>query len=192
MLRISGCPPILDNPGQFIPAKNAQICNASVSAIKDSILSSKRVIIGTSWDFYLKNDQFEESLINTLKTLQDKNIDILLLGDIPRAPNLDQDCQLKTLKKTLNSCLKNQKSLKISNTSLKANYRIEQIAKKLKIPYSDFNHLLCDNKFCFNTIKKQPIYFDTGHLNTKGSLLLADLVNQHPEKHKNLITWMKQ
>ncbi len=170
----SACPPLLKYHSNDRP--HCQKFNEEIFQ-RLNIVKPSLIILSGAWHTYYKNENFEEQLSNTIMQIQAHNIPILLLG-----PMLVMG----------NSPLKNSMlfypNFSFHNTAypeLKIiDAKIQSIAEKYKVQYFSPVEALCthssqclygstdshQNEFLFT--------WDAGHLTSKGSEFLVDLIFQ--------------
>ncbi|MEM7663914.1 MAG: acyltransferase family protein [Pseudomonadota bacterium] len=187
----SACPPVLVTPQKFTRGRYVRTCETSSAVVRDKIETAQRLIISASWALYFRanEEEFEHALRETLSILQQNNIDVLLVGDIPRQRRYDRECYTIRLKTSLANCADRSRTPRGPVRSY--NRRVEDIAKQAGVHYVDFDDLLCDNNYCFGELSGNPLYYDGGHLSVGGSIALGHEVLKNPTQYEDFLAWLE-
>lgn len=169
----SSCPPLLHDPQRFVSSRLKQGCELSNREIVKIIGQYETVILAGSWNVHLKENGslFTEEMQKSISELVQNGKRVILLGRVPGLKSFDRKCGLKSLKFKDMNC--SDRAIVPRGRVQKVNAKIESIATSSGALYFDINDILCKDDSCSGFLDGQLIYFDPGHLNMSGSILIG-------------------
>jgi hypothetical protein len=137
----------------------------------------------------MRQDKFPSALTATISELKAKGKKVILLGVVPRFPELDKECGMKSLKVPFINCF--EKSVSQRSSVDTANTKLKEIASNSGIEYYDVTDVLCDDEKCSSYVGNRPVYFDAGHLSMVGSIEIGKLA-KHTEQAKSVFSFLTE
>lgn len=165
----SSCPLVFDGEIDWIKPRIRKHCSIYRHSVFQEIIKYDTVIIGLSWDDYFKagKEEFKNGFEDTLRQVSSKTKRIILLGKIPKMRSYNKDCEVRSIRLGNLNC-----STRFNNNrpDVEANSWLRDIASKYpNVEYFDVRNQLCIQDECSPYLNGKPVYYDGGHLSTKGS-----------------------
>lgn len=171
----SSCPPTLSlgSIEKGTHPSRAASCVLSNEAVVPALKKYSVIFIGGSWDSYFnRNDDFLRDMNNTVEQLVAQGSKVVILGQIPRMPNLDRRCQLKSIKFPFVDC--SSQIYFESNRPSSENKALKSLADQYAdVYYVDVDGVICSGGRCSSYKGKSMIYFNGGHLSMNGSWIVG-------------------
>lgn len=176
-LEIGSCPPLLDDPGGFVPARRLQDCRASLLVARPVVEAARVVMVSGSWsDYGARSESFLEKFFDTVHTLVGGGRLVVILGKVPGVATYDRVCREKALSVPLKTC--DDIPVPAPVEILSINRRLRTFAETTpNVEYFDATNYLCPGGLCsaFNEAG-EPIYYDSSHLTVTGSRALGEQI----------------
>lgn len=168
----ASCPPFIEDAGNFAPKSRRANCHASVEVIKRHLNKYSVVILGGQWGPYssLNGEAFSEHIEKTVDALLSSGKQVVLLGQVPRFRNIDNECKAKELKGAFPKC---------PNTGEGYTAEINAYLKSLALHregifYMDIDDPVCPAGVCDNFMGGVNLYYDPEHLSMIGSWKIGE------------------
>ncbi|AKH99517.1 hypothetical protein IMCC20628_00797 [Hoeflea sp. IMCC20628] len=172
----SACPPILTDPEPYVQKRFLESCRYSLEKVRPLLAAYEVVFLGASWPFYERYGKragasFERDVRDFIKFLTDEGVRVVVLAKVPIQKNVDNKCAMKAVKAPWIICNLPEGS---PRRDIQFNQVLADIADQNDlVRVIDPTDMLCDTKTCHAFEEGMPLYFDSGHLNFKGSWILG-------------------
>lgn len=170
----SACPPILTDPEPYVQTRYLASCRYSLEQVRPLLGKYDVVFLGASWPSYASRNElsFEQDVRDFVNFLTKHGTRVVLLAKLPIQKTFDPSCAIKRLKAPWINCDRAGRS---PQRKIPFNDVLVDIALKDDlVRVIDPAGLLCDaTQTCDAYENNIPLYFDSGHLNFKGSWILG-------------------
>lgn len=165
-LSVSSCPPLFARSKKYGKPSDRQGCSDYRAEIRRQTRRYPYVFLGAQWTFHSRVEGFEADLEATLKELGRFGATVVVLGQVPRFPSFNQNCELSRISDPAVTC-----KAAVNDGAIPAiNKRLQVIAARHShVHYMDVSEIICPGGGCSPYIAEAPIYFDAGHLSMAGS-----------------------
>ncbi|MGE5386348.1 MAG: acyltransferase family protein [Betaproteobacteria bacterium] len=190
----SSCPPLIEDPAPFVPAKRVDDCRASVAALLPELRAADVVMISGAWTEYARHSgRFFDSLFATVRSLSESGKLVILMGKAPVIAGYDRRCREKALSYPMLECAPSV-SVPPAADVLEANARLKAFAVSTpNVAYYDVSPYLCHDGLCSALdASGHPLYYDPSHLSLAASWEIGDaIVHQEgvPEPFRRVAGW---
>jgi hypothetical protein len=168
---LSSCPPVFNQPGRFTTGKWVERCNTGSKIAIESLKKFDVVVMAAVWSAHTRKKGFLLALDETIKTLEADGKAVIVLGVVPRFPELDRECGMKSVKVPFINCF--DKSVVSRKAVDRTNTIIKETVVNAGADYFDVSDILCNEKECSSYIDNVPAYFNDGHLSMSGSIAIG-------------------
>ena len=124
------------------------------------------VLLGAQWSSHSRVKSFTKDLERTLDELTSKGITVIILGQVPRFPSFNQNCELARVADPGMQCVVGNKAGVIPPIN---EYLQEVASRHSNVSYIDISDVVCPDGKCSPYLNSAPIYYDPGHLSMAGS-----------------------
>ncbi len=177
----ASCPPLLSDPGDFVPPKRVEKCRKSLMRVAKALAEYDVVIISSAWLSYdSRSNKFLDVFFDTVDDLVDEGKFVVLLGAVPHFTGYDRICNEKAIGIPYLECDRLDK-VALSERVVRINSRLKGFASKnLRVEYFDLVDYLCNDGSCSGYNENgDPLYFDSMHLSMPGSWSIGrDIVDE--------------
>lgn len=165
-LSVSSCPPVFARGHRYGKPTDRQGCSRYRAQVRKEVRRYPYVILGAQWTSHSRVDGFERDLVATLEELDRRGTKVIILGQVPRFPSFNQNCEIARISSPDLVC-----EAAVGNGAIPSiNRRLKRIAQRHShVEYMDVSDVICPDGECSPYLGEGPIYFDPGHLSMAGS-----------------------
>lgn len=165
-LSVSSCPPLFVVNKKYGKPTDRQGCFDYRGEIRKQARRYPYVFLGAQWTSHSRVEGFEADLEATFEELGQFGATVVVLGQVPRFPSFNQNCELSRISDPTVIC-----KAALGDGAMPAiNKRLQAIvARHPHVHYMDVSEIICPKGACSPYIAEAPIYFDAGHLSMAGS-----------------------
>ena len=165
---LSRCPPFFGAKDEYGKSGDPGPCTAYRDFVRKQVRNYPYVILGAQWSFYAKQKNFKRDLGRTLRELANRGVKVILLGQVPRFPRYDQNCELRRLRLDLINC--RTQAERYGRVEKKVNKQLMDMANRYDgVSYMDVTAELCPRGQCSPYLNGLPVYHNETHLSMTGS-----------------------
>jgi len=177
----SACPPFANGTTAFSRSGREEECANAARMMASAAARQDAVIMSASWDSYFRRNEalMVEQLEETIRSLAQSDVEVIVLGQVPRIGNFDRNCLWKRLRLPFLDCGNRSGVSRASIDSI--NTVVAQVARRAGASYFDFNDAVCRDGRCSSFIGSQLVYYDDGHISGHGSMLVGEILVDDPQ-----------
>lgn len=165
-LSVSSCPPVFPRGHKYGKPTDRRGCSRYRERVRKEVRKYPYVLLGAQWTSHSRVASFEKDLVATLEELGRHGAHVIILGQVPRFPSFNQNCEIARIS-----------DLELVCEAATGDGAIPSINRKLKrlsdtyphVDYMDVSDVICPDGKCSPYLGGAPIYYDPGHLSMTGS-----------------------
>ena len=165
-LSLSACPPLFGEGDRYGKKTDRRGCSRYRGEMLKQVEKYRYVLLGAQWSSYAQVKGFEEDLELTLTELGKRGAKVIILGQVPRFPSFNQNCELARISDPALEC----EAARDDGVVAPINESLKTLASRHPhVRYMDVSGIVCPNGACSPYLAGAPIYYDPGHLSMAGS-----------------------
>ncbi|NZA25320.1 acyltransferase [Luteimonas sp. SJ-92] len=164
-LSVSSCPPIFGGGDKYGKPTDREGCSFFRNEMREQTQRYQYVFLGAQWSFHSRVPGFKRDLERTIRELTKAGSHVVILGQVPRFPAFNQNCEFKRVGNPDLNC-----EASVGGRVPHINRYLASLAGKYsRVDYLDLTHVICPAGKCSPYLHGRPVYYNAGHLSMAGS-----------------------
>ena len=175
-LAIGSCPPLFDRFQQYVEPRRVKDCRDSLALVRPTLTDYDLVVLAASWSRYAQEGNLIDDLGDTIRSLLDQGVDVVILARSPVIEGYDRKCREKAISFPLLEC--KYEPVPLAENVRAMNAQLSTLADGLSgVSFYNANSVLCpDNECPLVNSEGVPLYYDSTHISMPTSWWLGEKI----------------